>query len=214
MHNLNLSSRPFRNRTLPWVLSALLSVVALFGAVFIFGEWRRENAKAALVKDGIAKIDPQIKAIKANNERIIAELTPEQKNILRSSHALVDRKRFAWSRLFADLENVLPRDVGVSRVSVNKLYRSGDKMVAELDFAVLSRDYQAVVTMLNEMNSSGIFNAELRGQDLQRDKGTLSEYTMRLVYSPRSGVPVAPNALENALTQTTENEFVAGVKTR
>ena len=42
--------------------------------------------------------------------------------------------------------------------------------------------------MIENMNSSGIFQAELRGQDLQKTESiTYTEYTLRLLYTPRYG---------------------------
>jgi len=52
----------------------------------------------------------------------------------------------------------------------------------------LSRDYQSVMTMIDNMNGSGLFQAELRGQDRQQtERLTYSEYTLRLVYTARGG---------------------------
>jgi hypothetical protein len=82
-------------------------------------------------------------------------------------------------------------------------------MIAELDFAVVSKDYESVMAMINDMSSSGIFQAELRGQDLQRDKGNLSEYTLRLIYTPRYGVNLQP---ETSGVSTAQNQNLQEVK--
>lgn len=201
INQINLSSHPFRNRTLPWILSAVLLAVSLFGAFFVYVEWDKVSRQTKSVKDETTKIEPQIAALKRRSEEIKQNLTPEQVALLRSAHSLVDRKRFSWSRLFGDLENVLPRTVSVSNISIRDVFVDNRKTVAELDFSVLSRDYQSVVDMINEMNNSGIFFAvELRGQDLQRDKGNLTEYTMQLRYSPRAGISVSPETQTNATT--------------
>jgi hypothetical protein len=75
-------------------------------------------------------------------------------------------------------------------------------MVADLEMSVISRNYETVMTMINQMGDSGMFQAELRGQDLQKDKGgNLSEYSLRLTYLPRYGVPT-----ESAKNQTSPEE--------
>jgi hypothetical protein len=52
------------------------------------------------------------------------------------------------------------------------------------------------------MNNSGNFQAELRGQDLQKtERSTFTEYTLRLVYTPRSGYSTAAPASDVASTQ-------------
>ncbi len=193
---LNLSSRPFRNRTLPWILAACGFVLALFAGFFVLAEYQRISNQTKNVKAEINEIDPKINQLEADARKIRQSLNPEQLVLLQSAHNLVDRRRFSWSRLFADLEGVLPGDVSVSHIGIRDVVdQGGGRMLAELDFSVMSKDYQSVVNMLNEMNDSGKFQSvELRAQDLQRDKGNLTEYSMQLRYLPSAGIPVAGNS--------------------
>lgn len=200
VNQLNLSSRPFRNSALPWLISALMLVISLISGVLVLSEWRQVRVEANVVKDGINKLEPQIRKLDDEIKSIKESIAPEQRQLLVAAHTLVARKRFSWSRLFADLENVLPRTVSVSHISVRDVYQDRERTIAELEFAVLSRDYQAVLEMINSMNNSSIFAAELRGQDLQRDKGNLTEYTIQLRYSPGYGAPDKTDGNENALT--------------
>lgn len=193
INQLNLSSRPFRNRTLPWLLSALLIGVSLFGYLFIWSKYRSVSAEADAASASSKNIEPQIKELRSRGEQIKQTLTSEQRQMLLAAHQLVDRKRFSWSRLLADLESVLPSNVAVKNVSVRDVFQTTDRRTAaELDFAVVSKNDQSVLAMIDEMNTSGTFQAELRNQDLQRDKGNLTEYSIRLIYLPRSGVVEQP----------------------
>ncbi len=161
----------------------------------MLAEYQRIINQTKNVKTEINEIDPKINQLETDAKKIRQSLNPEQQVLLRSAHNLVDRRRFSWSRLFADLESVLPGDVSVSHVGIRDVVdQGGGRMLAELDFSVMSKDYQSVVNMLNEMNDSGKFQSvELRAQDLQRDKGNLTEYSMQLRYLPSAGVPVAGN---------------------
>jgi len=189
---LNLSSRPFRNRTLPYLLALLFLAIAVSGATLSFAKLRDTTAKNELAKSEIEQMDAQVRLLKGKGELVQQQLTPEQSALLIAAHKLVANKTFGWSRLFADLESVLPVSVSVSRVNVQNVYKDGDKTKAELDFAVLSRDYPGVMAMIENMNGSGIFAAELRGQDLQKnDRFTYSEYTLHLIYTPRAGYSAA-----------------------
>ena len=48
--------------------------------------------------------------------------------------------------------------------------------------------------MIDRMTNSGLFQAELRGQDLQKtDSGTYTEYSLRLIYTPAYGYSTAPS---------------------
>ena len=131
-----------------------------------------------------------MKALKEKGAKVQQSLTPEQQALLIASHKLVASKSFGWSRLFADLEAVLPGSVSASRISVQNIFKDGDRIKAELDFSVLSRDYQSVMQLIANMNNSGIFQAELRGQDLQKtERVTYTEYTLYIIYSTRTYLP-------------------------
>jgi len=185
---LNLSSRPFRNRTTPYVLSALVLFIALFGAVLSLSQLR-ENTR--LNEEVLAEIDAMNEEsgrLKGEGEKIQQQLSPEQRQTLIAAHKLVANKSFGWSRLFADLETVIPGSVSASRISVKNIYRDGDRIKAELEFGVVSRDQNAVMAMIGTMNNSGMFQAELRGQNLQTNQhSSYSEYTLHLVYTPAYG---------------------------
>jgi hypothetical protein len=89
----------------------------------------------------------------------------------------------------------MPGGVSASRIAVHNVYNDGGQIKAELEFAVLSHDYPSVQDMIVQMNNSGLFQAELRGQDLQKtDRSTFSEYTLRVVYSPTRSLAAPPIA--------------------
>lgn len=190
---LNLASKPFRNRTTPYLLSLLFLALAVSGGILCFAQLN-ENAKLSRMTAGQAEqMQDEIKRLKGEGEKVQQQLSPEQRDLLAASHKLVASKSFGWSRLFADLESVLPGSVSASRIAVENVYKDGDRVKAELEFGVLSRDYTAVMSMIENMNSSGLFQAELRGQDLQKnERMTYSEYTLRLIYTPAFGYSTAP----------------------
>ncbi|MBS1793481.1 MAG: hypothetical protein JSS81_06485 [Acidobacteria bacterium] len=182
---LNLASRPFRNRTLPYLLTLVLLAFAVGGAVLCFAKLNDIRQNDDRVKREIADIQTRLDQLNADNEQVQQELTPEQKALLIGAHKLVANKAFGWSRLFSDLEERLPGSVSVSRITVENVVRDGDRLKGELTLAVLSRDYQGVAALIDNLNGSGIFRAELRGQDLQKNERlTFTEYTLHLLYSP------------------------------
>ncbi len=190
---LNLASRPFRNRTTPYLISLLLLAVAVSGGLLCFSQLKKAATETELARSEIKQKEEEINALKGKGEEVKKQLTPEQQNLLIASHKLVANKTFGWSRLFADLEAVLPGSVSASRIAVENIYKDGDRIKAELDFDVLSRDYQSVMTMIARMNNSGLFQAELRGQDRQQNERlTYTEYTLHLIYTPAYGYAPVP----------------------
>jgi Tfp pilus assembly protein PilN len=190
IQKLNLSSNPFRNRVLPWLLSLCLLVVSGIGAIWCFTIWSAAKNEDEIVKSTTKQMEADLKELKDKGQQVQQELTPEQRQSLVASHKLVARKDFSWSNLFADVESLLPPSISVSRINVLEVVKDPNGATkAELEFAVLSRDSAGVINMIDRMNSSGMFQAELREQDLQKSEAiTFTEYSVRLIYSPRSGV--------------------------
>jgi Tfp pilus assembly protein PilN len=187
---LNLASRPFRNRTLPYLIALVLLAFSVGGAILCFAELRDVGTDNELAKKDIADIEAKLKELNTKGELVQQELPPADRARLIGAHKLVANKSFGWSKLFSDLENVLPGDVSASRISVENIFKDGDRVKAELDFAVLSRDYQSVAVMIDNMNNSGVFKAELRGQDRQKtERSVYSEYTLHLIYTPYYSLP-------------------------
>jgi Tfp pilus assembly protein PilN len=198
---LNLASRPFRNRTLPYLIALFLLAFSVGGAILCFAKLRDIRENNELAKTQITSIEKELSELNNKGELVQQELSPDQRALLIGAHKLVANKSFGWSRLFADLEDKLPGGVSVSRISVENIFKDGDRIKAELDFAVLSRDYQNVAEMIDRMNNSGVFKAELRGQDLQKtDRLTYSEFTLHLVYTPYYSLPTATTPNPNDLT--------------
>ena len=192
IRKLNLATHPFRNRTTPYLLSLVLIALGAFGALVGLNQWYQTGKQTEIARKQLDEMESEIAQLKSKGEMVQQQLTPEQREVLIAAHKLVANKTFGWSRLFADLESVLPGSVSTSRISVQNIYRDGDRVKADLELGVLSRDYQSVMGMIGAMNNSGLFQAELRGQDRQEnERVTYTEYTLRLIYTPAYGYSTA-----------------------
>ena len=197
---LNLATNPFRNKTTPYLLSLVLLTLGAVGALLALSQWNATSKENEIARKQVEEMEAEVKRLKGEGDKVQQQLSPQQRELLVASHKLVSNKSFGWSRLFADLESVLPGSVSASRLAVQNVYRDGDRVKAELEFGVLSRDYQAVMEMIGTMNNSGLFQAELRGQDLQKnERVTYTEYTLRLIYTPAYGYSTsAPSEVAQA----------------
>jgi Tfp pilus assembly protein PilN len=198
---LNLSTHPFRNRNLPYVLALLMLGISVAGALICFGILRRNSQADQQYTAKITDLQEQVDQLTGRGKAVQRQLSPDQQGLMIAAHKLVSYKKFIWSRLFSDLESVMPGGVSASKISVKNVYSEGDQVRAELDFSVLSHDYSAVDTMISQMNNSGLFQASLRGQDLQKtDRMTFTEYSLRVVYTPtyRIAEPTTDVAQNNA----------------
>jgi Tfp pilus assembly protein PilN len=183
------------------MITAAVIFVSIVSLVFIVRATRAANAQANAVQNDINNLGRQELALRQQAETVKNSLTPEQLQALDSAHALVDRKHFSWSRLFADLESALPGSVRVKSISVRRVVKRGDETLAELDLTVVAKTPSIVTDMIAEMDRAGVFHSELRSQNLQRGRGESgAEYELGVVYRPRAGAP----------TQTTTLAFNAG----
>lgn len=172
----------------PYMVSALMLLISGIGVIACLAILKSNSDKNKELASTIATRETEIARLKGEGEKVQQQLTPEQKAVLSASHKLVNNKLFGWSRLFADLESVLPANVSASRITVQNIYNDGDRVKAELELGVLSHDYTAVMSMIGNMHNSGLFQAELRGQDLQKNERMVyTEYTLRLIYTPGYG---------------------------
>ena len=165
-NRLNLASRPFTNRALPWAVTAILVFFSLLAMVLIARPTAEADAKALIIRKEINDLNQQQILLFKDAEQVKNSLTLEQQLSLKSAHELVDRKRFSWSRLFADLEGVLPQSVRVARIAVRQVHSQGDHMVANLELMVIAKSPTAVTDMIAVMDKEGIFQAELRNVNL------------------------------------------------
>jgi Tfp pilus assembly protein PilN len=175
------------------VLTVVLLALSVAGALLAFAHVQRNTDDNERAKNDVEQMQSRIRQLNGEGEKVQQQLAPEQRGMLIAAHKLVDTKNFGWSRLFADLEGVMPGSVSASRISVENVYNDNGRIKAELDFGVLARDYPAVMSMIDSMNNSGVFQAELRGQDRQQSESiTYSEYTLKLIYTPTYSAPEAP----------------------
>jgi len=204
---LNLASKPFSNRSLPWVVTSVLITISLICLVFIVRATSRANVQAAAVQKDINNLKQQELELHKQADAVKNSLTTEQLQTLGAAHTLVDRKRFSWSRLFADLETALPGNVRVKRIAVRGITTRGDETLAELELTVITKNPATVTDMIANMDRDGIFHAEMRSQTLSRGRGESgAEYELYVVYRPRAG-----SAVDHlASTLPTRDDFAGG----
>ncbi len=187
-NSLNLASKPFSNRILPWVLTALVLFVSLIGLVLVVRLTTTTRNEADRVQAEINQLKQQEQALLNTAKEVQNSLTVEQQQALPAAHQLVDRKGFSWSRLLADLESSLPDKVRVSRIAVREVNKQGDQTIAQLDLAVFAKDAAIISNMISSMHQEGIFEAEIRNQNLQKGRGEAgTEYELFVIYRSRPG---------------------------
>ncbi|MEO6391859.1 MAG: hypothetical protein ABIP75_08410 [Pyrinomonadaceae bacterium] len=213
LSRLNISSEPFRNRTLPWVVVAVVAFISLVLLVYFVGESRAVTARANAEAAQVAKLKEQEKELKKRAGVINNSLTAEQKQLIVASHELIDRKYFSWSWLFEDLEAVLPSETKVTQINVREVKQIEGRTVADLQMSLMGKNYISVTGMISSMDRSGVFQTELTEQNLQKgDQKNLTEWTLHIIYRQRAGTPVAsPAPVTSAVKASSDPDTVAGL---
>ena len=190
-NSLNLASRPFSNRLLPWALTAIVLFVSLIGLILVVRLTTKAREEARIAEAEMIDLKRREQALLEAAKSVKAAYTPDQQQALPAAHQLVDRKGFSWSRLLADLESSLPDNVRVSRISVQDVTKQSNQTVAQLDLAVFAKNSSTISDMIGSMHREGIFELELRNQNLQKGRGESgTEYEFNVIYRSRHSYAV------------------------
>jgi Tfp pilus assembly protein PilN len=203
--NLNLASKPFNNRVLPWTLTVLILFISMVALIFVVRFTTDARAKAAAIEAETNTMRTKEHTLLQAADVVKKSFTADQLRALQAAHELVDRKSFSWMRLLTDLEGSLPQDVKVSRIAVRNVRTVDNQTVAELDLAVFAKSPNTVTDMMGLMQKAGVFEAELRDQNLQKGRGEAgTEYVLFVIYRPRAGYATESVAEVNAQTRSSE----------
>jgi len=190
-NSLNLASKPFSNRILPWALTAIILFVSLIGLILVIRLTTTANAEAKRLEAENIAMKQREQGLLEAAKTVKASFTADQQQALPSAHQLVDRKLFSWSRLLADLEASLPGSVKVSRIAVRDVTTYSNQTLAQLDLAVFAKSATTINEMIAAMHEEGIFQLELRNQNLQKGRGESgTEYEFYVVYRPQPGYSI------------------------
>jgi Tfp pilus assembly protein PilN len=199
-YKLNLASQPFRNRTLPWTVSIVVAAISLLVIVYVFSETSRIRAEADVAERQVVELRRQKLELEEQAKRIQEEIPLDQRQTLKAAHEIVDRKKFSWSQLFADLEESLPSTVRVARINVREVAQRGEQMTAQLDLSVVGRTPTDVTGMITEMSRAGFFSAVPLSETVKNEKGEGGyEWSLRVSYvqRPRQGkIEASPSNTE------------------
>ena len=186
-NSLNLASKPFSNRILPWALTAMVLFVSLIGLILVVRLTTNARKEADVTEAKINELKQEEHKLLDAAKQVQNSFTPDQQQALPAAHALVDRKGFSWSRLLADLETSLPANIKVSRISVRDITRQANQTEAQLDISVFTKNPSTISEWIGQLHKEGIFEAVIRNQQLQKGRGEAgTEYELFVIYRARS----------------------------
>jgi Tfp pilus assembly protein PilN len=155
---INLATEPFRRDRPMLVAGAVLGIalVALLG--FQISTILNERRQAAEIRVTIDRLNAQLRVIGAQQAKLNVTLRrPENALVLERSvflNTLIDRKAISWSKIFSDLEKVMPYNVRLVSVRLPEVDSQNEVL---LDMVVGAEDVQPVLQLLRKLEASPQF---------------------------------------------------------
>ncbi len=155
---INLSSEPFRKDRPMFLASAACAIVLVVFLGIMISLILNERARAKDARLAVEKLSAQAQSAAAEQAKLDAFLRePTNAQVLAQSqllNTLIQRKSISWTRIFADLESVMPYDVEVISVRLPAITSSNEVM---LDMVVGAKDPTAVIGFLKKLEESPLF---------------------------------------------------------
>jgi Tfp pilus assembly protein PilN len=154
---VNLASQPFR-RDRPMLIASAAAGVLLFAllCLLVSLNWM-ERGRLAAAHAGLAQMDARLRAVAAQQAKLDAVLRrPENAQVLEYSYlvnTLLYRKGISWTRIFSDLETVLPHNVRV--IAIRPAVTEQNQIVLEM--SVGAEETEPVLRFLMKLESSDLF---------------------------------------------------------
>jgi Tfp pilus assembly protein PilN len=158
---VNLASEPFE-KTRPMLVAsacAAILLLALLGMLVALSV--TERGQAAELRASITGLQTQMHRLDADQVRLEGVLRqPENAEVLSRSvflNSLLYAKGISWTRLFDDLEKVMPYNVRL--ISIRPQAAAQNEIL--LDMVVGAESAAPVIDMLTRLESSPVFGATL-----------------------------------------------------
>lgn len=137
-----------------YVLAGLLAVS--FGFLLIFFFSQRSQLKGE--RREIAELEGRLRTTAADQAKVDKQLRrPDNEAIFERNillNTLIDRKSISWTRIFADLEKVLPFNVRIISVRLPQITTQNQVL---LDMVVGAQDQPPILELLRRLESSPVF---------------------------------------------------------
>jgi hypothetical protein len=155
---INLASEPFRKDRPILVASgacAVFLVALLAMLVFLIVN---ERARAGDTRAAVNRLRTELKSTAAEQAKLDEVLRrPANAEVLQRSlllNTLIERKSISWTRIFADLESVMPYDVRLISVRLPAINSHNEVM---LDMIVGAKEPGAVIGFFKKLEGSPLF---------------------------------------------------------
>jgi type IV pilus assembly protein PilN len=155
---INLAREPFRRDRPALVGLVAAAVVSALLLAFLLMRMVSQRHEAADTRATISRLNAQIHALDADQAKLNALLRkPENAAVLERSvflNTLIDRKFISWTKIFSDLDKVMPWNVRLMSVRLPEVNTSNEVL---LDMFVGAKEVAPVLEFLKRLEASPQF---------------------------------------------------------
>jgi len=155
---INLASEPFR-RDRPILVGSTVCAVLLVALLsMLISLIVAERSRARETRIAVSRLNAQIRTVAAEETKFDAFLRqPANAEVLERSlllNQLIERKSISWTKIFADLESVLPHNVKLISVRLPQINTQNEVL---LDMVVGVREPESFIGFLKKLEESPLF---------------------------------------------------------
>jgi Tfp pilus assembly protein PilN len=173
MLRTNLSTRPFYNvravRAIILGLSALVTLATVYNVIELARlttQQRSLSADAVSAETEAARLTREAAQVRSRIDQTEIDAVAAA---AREANAIIDRRAFSWTTLFAQFESALPTDVRITAVQPR---RETDGTFA-VSVAVQSRKIEAVDAFIEALEALGTFKNMLPTDEQTTEEGLI-----------------------------------------
>jgi|SRR5580658_579312 type IV pilus assembly protein PilN len=204
--DINLATRPYEDAREFWARwglgVALLALLTLFLLGLTASDWikaGKDRREIAQLQQSIAKRDQERAQAQAFLDLAANRSTRDQSQFL---NGLIQRKSFSWTRVFEDLEQVMPSNLHV--LSLRPELNEQNQMELEMKVACDTR--AAAVELVHLMESSKHFQgAQLVQENVSSDSGSGIAASVSAIYVPDTASDSTPDSAPNPSADSGRN---------
>ncbi len=155
---INLASEPFRQDRPAFV--ATLVMGGVLGLLLILQSFLvyQERSRMAETREAIEKLNKDVMQLNAEQAKFDGAMRlPENAEALQRSlllNTLIDRKSISWTRMFADIAQVMPADVRLITVRLPNINSQNEVL---LDMVVGAKNPEPVIQLIRRLEAAPMF---------------------------------------------------------
>lgn len=203
--NINLATKPYqdvRRILLQWgglvLLLAVCTVALVWTAVSTWRHARDVNTKIAALESEMVALDRQ------HAEALAVLHSPQNVSVVETSkflNGLIARKSFSWTRVFMQLEQIMPPKLHVVSISPELKPKTS---IVEVHLTVAGTSREAAVELVKRLEQSPSFqDARITEESELHEKGSLDtvKFQLTALYIPGTNPVAKANSADTKVAE-------------